>query len=259
MIRDAQLAHTVHYALEWAALSAGALCYRRSQRRRGIVHLSRGPSFALLLGCLLGAALGNKAVYWIENPHLWAAAAGSPALWLQGQSIVGGLLGGWLGVEAAKRCIGWQGPRTGDDFVPPILLGLVIGRLGCFLAGLHDGTYGLPTTLPWGIDLGDGVPRHPAPLYELLAAALALATFPRWRRPFAATPGLAFRVFMSCYLLWRVAIDSLKPVPYPYALGASGIQWMAALATAVIALEWLYDRRRRPTATVSKTVQGRTA
>lgn len=241
MIHDATLAHGVHYLLEWAALATGAWHYRWLQRQRGLKSLSKGPSFALLLGCLLGAAIGNKAVYWVENPHLWAAAAGSPALWLQGQSIVGGLLGGWLGVEAAKRCVRWQGPRTGDDFVPAILLGLVIGRLGCFLAGLHDGTYGLPTSLPWGIDLGDGIPRHPAPLYELLAAAAAWATWPRWRQRFAATPGLAFRVFMLGYLLWRVGIDHLKPVPYRYAWGASGIQWVAGIAAAAIAAGLLYD------------------
>ena len=39
--------------------------------------------------------------------------------------------------------------------------------LSQLLAGLHDDTYGLPTALPWGIDLGDGVPRHPAPLNDI--------------------------------------------------------------------------------------------
>ena len=30
-----------------------------------------------------------------------------------------------------------------------------VGRIGCFLSGLPDGTYGLPSSLPWAIDLGD--------------------------------------------------------------------------------------------------------
>ena len=49
----------------------------------------------------------------------------------------------------------------------PIAVGLAIGRVGCFLAGLHDDTYGLPTALPWGVDFGDGTPRHPTQLYEI--------------------------------------------------------------------------------------------
>lgn len=244
MIQDPSLAHTVHYLFEWAALAIGAAVYRHVKRSQGVLSLTEGPTFALVLGCLLGAALGNKAVYWVENPHLWAAAAGTPALWLQGQSIVGGLLGGWLGVEGGKWLSRWRGPRTGDDFVPAILVGILVGRTGCFLAGLHDGTYGLPTTLPWGLDLGDGIPRHPAPLYEWLAALLALLTWPRWRQALAHTPGLAFRVFMLGYLLWRVAVDSIKPVPYAYAMGWSGIQWLCVLAAALIAIGIWMDYKK---------------
>ena len=138
MIRDAHWAHAVHYGLEWLALAVGAWQYRRIKRAQGQGPLTQGPHFALTMGCLLGAALGNKALYWVENPHLWAQAWATPAMWLQGQSLVGGLLGAWLGVELAKWWVNWPGPRTGDDFVAPILLGIVIGRVGCFLAGLHD-------------------------------------------------------------------------------------------------------------------------
>ena len=235
MIHDPTLAHQVHYIFEWAALAGGTAVYRLRKRQQGQKSLTQGRSFVLLLGCLFGAAVGNKAVFWLEYPQLWSAAVHSPALWLQGQSIVGGLLGGWIGVELAKWFSGWRGPRTGDDFVPAILTGIIIGRIGCFLAGLNDGTYGVPTKLPWGIDFGDGIPRHPTQLYEWLLAVLALATWPRWRQRFAGTPGLSFRVFMLGYLLWRLLIDGLKPVPYAYPLGLSGIQYLCALAMLLIA------------------------
>lgn len=244
MIRDPDLALAVHYVLEWAALVTGAWVYRRRKASQGVDSVLRGPTFALVLGCLFGAAIGNKAIFWVENPHLWAQAANTPAMWLQGQSIVGGLLGGWIGVELAKWYSRWQGPRTGDDFVPAILSGILVGRIGCFLAGLNDGTYGLPTALPWGMDLGDGIPRHPAPLYEWLVALLALLTWPRWGRALAHTPGLAFRCFMLGYLLWRLGVDALKPVPYGYPGGMSGIQWVCAMGAGAVALRvWLeYSR-----------------
>ena len=173
----------------------------------------------------------------LQFPEYWALAHSNPKqFWLvvvSGQSVVGGLLGGWLGVEIGKK-IGGITSRTGDDFVAPILLGLVIGRTGCFVAGLYDGTYGVHTTLPWGVDFGDGS-RHPTQLYEWLAALIALITLPKWRQYFAHEQGLSFRVLMFGYLLWRLIIDSIKPVPAGWWLGMSGIQWVCLFALLVMA------------------------
>lgn len=119
----------------------------------------------------------------------------------------------------------------------PILLGLVIGRTGCFVAGLNDGTYGVFTDLPWGVDFGDG-PRHPTQLYEWLAALLALVLFPKWRLFFAHEAGLAFRVLMCGYLLWRLWIDGLKPVPAGWWLNLSGIQWVCMAGLVIMTLTY---------------------
>jgi phosphatidylglycerol---prolipoprotein diacylglyceryl transferase len=53
---------------------------------------------------------------------------------------------------------------TGDVFAIPLTVGIAVGRVGCFLTGLADNTHGLPANLPWAIDYGDGIPRHPAQL-----------------------------------------------------------------------------------------------
>jgi phosphatidylglycerol:prolipoprotein diacylglycerol transferase len=243
IFHDPDFAHLVHYLLEWLALTTGVWIYRTRQVNKGITSVTNGPAFSLIIGCLLGASIGNKAVFWLENPHLWTQTKNVLDLLIQGQSIVGGLLGGWIGVELAKEITHWTGPRTGDDFVPAILGGILVGRIGCFVAGLHDGTYGLPTDLPWGIDLGDGQPRHPAPLYEWLTALLTLISWPIWSRKLAATPGLAFRCFILGYMLWRLWIDGLKPVPYPYWLGLSGIQWICLISAITIAIHLWKDRK----------------
>jgi prolipoprotein diacylglyceryltransferase len=102
--------------------------------------------------------------------------------------------------------------------------------VGCFLAGLHDGTFGLPTSLPWGLDFGDGVFRHPTQLYDMLVVMmLGLLLFLN-RKLLTNVPGLSFKLYLSGYLLWRLLIDGLKPVPYAYWLELSGIQWSCALA-----------------------------
>lgn len=222
-------ARLVHLLFEWGAMAAGFQLYRRERVRAGQSGVLQPGSFAVVLGCILGAAIGNKLVFWLEFPHLWAAQADKLDAWMSGQSIVGGLLGGLIGVELAKKFTG-QRASTGDRFIVPLMAGTVIGRIGCFLAGLHDGTYGNPSSLPWAVDFGDGVARHPTQLYDIVFV-LALGTVvralaSRWRDK----PGLAFKYYLSGYLAWRLAVDAIKPLPYNYGGGLSGIQLVCLLA-----------------------------
>jgi len=243
MITDSRTAQALHYLFEWAALVTGLLVYRSVRRKKRESWLTTPGAFPAIVGALLGAAVGNKLAFWIDSPQLLSSQAAGWGMLLAGQSIVGGLLGGWLGVETGKR---WAGVRvrTGDDYVLPILSGIVMGRIGCFLAGLNDGTYGLPTDLPWGVDFGDGMPRHPTQLYEIFVASVAMGTWPWWKAAFAHTPGLAFRVMMLAYLLWRVGVDLLKPVSYAYAWGLSGIQWICIFGSVMIGIGLVRDFRR---------------
>ena len=228
--------HLLHALFEAAALSGGAFYYRWLQQRAGVSlgDLLNGGRFAVLLGCIFGAAIGNKLVFWIEMPHLLPLYWNRPEVWFAGQSMVGGLLGGLFGVELAKKLSGVR-HSTGDAFVFPILLGLMIGRVGCFVAGLEDGTFGVPTSLPWGVDFGDGIPRHPTQLYEILFAATLWAGLHYLRSSRVLQPGLLFRMMLSSYLLWRLLVDGLKPVPFDYGFGMpyfqiSGIQVVCAIA-----------------------------
>lgn len=64
----------------------------------------------------------------------------------------------------------------------PLSVAYAVGRIGCLISG--DGTYGRPTTLPWGMTFPNGVvatdvPVDPTPLYEALSA-LAIAGFLWW-------------------------------------------------------------------------------
>lgn len=228
--------HLVHALFEAAAISCGAFYYRRLLKRDGVSAsaLLEGGRYAVLLGCIFGAAIGNKLVFWIELPHLLPLYWDKPEVWFAGQSMVGGLLGGLLGVEVAKI---WSGVRhsTGDAFVFPILLGLMIGRVGCFVAGLDDGTFGLPTTLPWGMDFGDGVMRHPTQLYEIAFAGALWSALRYLQASGIYRPGLLFKLMLCSYLLWRLLADALKPVPFDYGFGWSGIQLVCAIALTIYA------------------------
>lgn len=247
MISDTHWAVAVHAVLEFAGIGVGATLYRRARRREGMGSVMAGGSFGILVGLLLGAGLGNKLVFLIERPDV--VRGWFEGRWVMpGQSIVGGLLGGLLGVEAAKRLIG-QRQSTGDLMVWPITVGLVIGRIGCFLAGLHDDTYGTVTGLPWGVDFGDGLHRHPTQLYEIVFVLAWSVLLLRLREQWAPVPGLLFKLFLSGYLAWRFAVDGIKPVLIPYPLGWSGIQWtafLALLAYAPLTVRALMKTRQPP-------------
>ena len=167
IVLSAAAAHGTHLFFEWLAIATGVHIYRRQRDRSKQPGMLQAGQYGVLIGCILGAALGNKLVFWLEYPQLWASSWQHLDTWASGQSIVGGLLGGLIGVELTKK---WQGitRSTGDNFVVPLMVGTVVGRIGCFLAGLNDGTYGNPTSLAWGVDFGDGIARHPTQLYDIL-------------------------------------------------------------------------------------------
>jgi phosphatidylglycerol---prolipoprotein diacylglyceryl transferase len=204
----------IHVGLESLAFVVGGLSYWHGGNAR-----AQGPDrwtrLGVLAGAALGAAIGSRALYVLQY---WHGLAPMPwSVWLGGKTIVGGLLGALIGVELAKRALGWS-VSTGDAFVGPLLLAMVIGRLGCQLSDLSDLTYGNVTTLPWGWNYGDGLSRHPTGLYEILGLA-AVAWVVR-RRAFSTRAGDRFRAFMVAYLALRFGLDFLKP---PFAPAAAGV------------------------------------
>jgi prolipoprotein diacylglyceryltransferase len=88
-----------------------------------------------------------------------------------GKSILGAIVGGVIFIEIFKKVIKIEG-STGAYFVPSLTLGIAIGRIGCFMAGLEDYTYGIRSTFILGYDFGDGTLRHPVQLYESATMAL---------------------------------------------------------------------------------------
>lgn len=146
-----------------AALGMTMFVYRWRLGEAGQKIESAGPLYAAAL--LAGAATGG---FGAGTLNLWLS--GAPGI---GRSIVGALAGAILAVEVFKRLRGISG-STGLIFVPAFATSVMVGRWGCYLAGLSDETHGTPTTLPWGHDFGDGVARHPVQLYESLTMAVFL-------------------------------------------------------------------------------------
>jgi phosphatidylglycerol:prolipoprotein diacylglycerol transferase len=206
-----------HLFFEMLAYAVAAALFLWLRRSRGD-SLSGNDRLSLVASVFVGALLGARLLAWIDNP---AARAYGMVGFLDGKTLVGGLVGGWIATELAKRRMGVRQP-TGDLYVYPLIAGIAIGRIGCFLSGLPDGTYGTPTSLPWGVDFGDGIARHPTALYEsLFVIVVGIGLLGVWRH---GTVGDTFKWFTASYLAFRLLVDTIKPGT-ALVLGLTGIQW----------------------------------
>jgi prolipoprotein diacylglyceryltransferase len=216
-----------HWLFESAAYFVGFRLYVGLRKRSGDV-VSMEQRWWVVAAAVAGAALGSKALNWLVDPALFRRNWDNPYFLMSGKTLVGGLIGGLFAVEWAKRLIGVR-RRTGDLFAIPLCVGIAVGRVGCFLAGLEDDTYGVATSLPWGVDFGDGVARHPTQLYEALW--LGLVSLWIWRlSEIPRREGDLFKAFMVAYFAFRLGVDFIKPgIPLgPWFLQLTAIQWACA-------------------------------
>ena len=217
-----------HPVFESLAYSLGFLLYRILRRRSGDVIPGR-DRWVVIAAAILGALFGSRLLFWLIDPiQTWDLRYDLQHV-LGGKTIVGALLGGLMAVEWTKSVRGIR-VATGDLFAFPLLVGMAIGRVGCFLTGVHDNPHGLETTMPWGVDFGDGVVRHPAQLYDIVFL-LTLGAFLLVRRRHLDRAGDLFKAFLIAYLGYRFAVGFLKPrILWG---GLSSIQWASLVAVLV--------------------------
>lgn len=158
--------------------------------------------------------------------------------WLgDGKTITTGLVGAYIAVELVKLIVGLR-VKTGDDFAVPMALALAVGRWGCFFNGC---CYGTPTALPWAIDFGDGVRRHPTQIYEsLFHAVMAGVLIAVVQRGWLRHQRLKF--YLIAYFAYRFLTELIRPEPAEW-LGLTFYQWVAILASAGLAVQWWWDSR----------------
>ena len=219
----------IHLIFEYLAFFI-AFRYYLWLRRSTDDPISSGNRLSIILGAIVGALLGSRLVGYLENPMITIHVDTLMRL-LNTKSIMGGLLGGLLGVEASKKII-HEKQSSGDLFTYPIILGIMIGRVGCFLSGIKEFTYGKETSSLTGMNLGDGLYRHPTSLYEIIFLAFLMLFLKKISFYTQKEKGLLFKIFMLTYFGFRFFIEFLKPNVF-YVLGLSSIQWLCVLC-------WVY-------------------
>ena len=194
-------------------------------------------AWALSLIAMVGATAGAFVFEVPADLYGWTVGlAGEPmaAEAIGGRTVLGGLLGGWLAVEAGKRGLGIGRP-TGDGFALPLAIGLACGRMGCFFRGCCAGKRAVGGEWWSGLAMlgHDGVPRFPAQLAEVafhLSAGVVLFVLARR----GALRHRRFAAYVALYAVFRAAIEELRGNP-AVLLGLTYYQILAAPLFALAA------------------------
>src|SRR4051794_6506101 len=169
---------------------AAVVVFVHEARRRG--HTD-DRLLVVVTGALVGGALFMRLGTWLQHLDLRDNATLAEQWAYGNRSILGGLVGAWLGVHVAKRLCGYP-LRTGDLFAPAVALGMAVGRIGCFL------TEPLPSTGGYNASF----------LYESAfhLGAFAVIWFGLRHRSFP--PGETFVWYVAAYGVFRFLVEFVR-------------------------------------------------
>lgn len=214
--------------------------YRKVIRKEELPDPFRDKSQKIeyYLYVIAGAMLGGIIISTFDGAMI---PGRNPIEWIiLSKSIAGALFGGVITAELFKWLNNIKTP-TGILFLPGIVLGVFIGRFGAIATGVRDFTYGLPTLLPWGMDFGDGLMRHPTMIYEMVLLAIFFTIFCFWlyskKRIWWIRNG--FYVFIVTYFIYRFLIGFIQPYSH-FWLGLSTYQ---VIAIPMVVYGWWMIRK----------------
>lgn len=228
----------------------GALIYYNEAKK---AKQANEFTFLIAIGAFAGSTLGAKVLELIINADRIRSANDFILFLFSGRTVIGGLIGGTLGVWLTKKVMRLKAKR-GNLFAPAIAAGIAIGRIGCFLNGC---CYGKPSTLPWAVDFGDGITRHPTQLYEsvfMLFMFFALKFgFDREK----TQPGYIFKILMIAYFLFRFLIEFIRTERIAWI----GLTWFQIISFFVLIYLFVSEKGLilKQTVTYGRTIIRRSA
>lgn len=165
-------------------------------------------------------------------------------------ALIGGAIGAWLGCK-------WTGIRFwtfADALAPGLLLAQAIGRFGNWF---NQELFGLPTDLPWGLEIDADNPAfppglapetlfHPTFLYEVIWNTLGVLVLLWAGRRLKLQWGRLFALYLIWYSAGRIVWESIRIDPSEIFLGLRTNVW-AAIAGVVVGIVILIVQKRRHT------------
>ena len=168
-----------------------------------------------IVGARVYHVLTHQSDYFGPGRNPWSVLY----IWEGGIAIFGAIAGGALAAWVACRVKGVRFAALADTLAPALALGQVIGRLGNWF---NQELYGLPTTLPWGLEIE---PRyrlpgfeqyetfHPMFLYEMVWNAVVVVVLLWADRRFRLGRGKVFALYLALYGFGRIFTEGMRVDP----------------------------------------------
>jgi prolipoprotein diacylglyceryl transferase len=186
-------------------------------------------------------------------------------IWEGGLAIYGALSLGLVGAYIGARQSGIKLFSFLDAVAPGVLLAQGIGRWGNYF---NKELFGLPTDLPWGLEipssnpaypsgLPEGVLFHPTFLYESIWAVLGFTLLIAADKRFNLRFGRMFALYLIFYSVGRMWVEAIRIDPSEVILGMRINNWSALLGIVVGLAIFVIQSRRHPGLEKSVYLPGR--
>ncbi|MFA6598771.1 MAG: prolipoprotein diacylglyceryl transferase [Ignavibacteriaceae bacterium] len=187
-----------------------------------------------LLAIIFGIA-GSKLFSLLENWNDFLADPFGQIFSAGGLTFYGGLILAIIAIAIYLRRHKTPFLYIADAAAPSLALAYGIGRIGCHLAG--DGDYGIPTSLPWGVNYENGIvkpslmfqgseiaksfpngivpnntPLHPTPIYEFIVGVIIFYILWRLRKKEYPT-GILFMIYLIFSGIARFFVEFIRLNP----------------------------------------------
>jgi prolipoprotein diacylglyceryl transferase len=204
-----------------------------------------------IVGARLYHVFTHVGDYFFPGANLWKVFA----IWDGGNALYGSLLGGALGAYIGCRRAGIRFWSFADALAPAILVAQSLGRFGNYFN--HE-LFGLPTALPWGLQIESTNPKfpaglpegtlfHPLFLYEIIWNLVGVSIILILERRFPLRWGRAFAVYLIWYGLGRSWLEAIRIDPTSNNfLGVPANVWASFVAIALGIVLLVMQTRRHP-------------
>ncbi|THG33074.1 prolipoprotein diacylglyceryl transferase [Naasia lichenicola] len=207
-----------------------------------------------IIGARLYHVFTHVSDYFVAGKSPLDTFIGVIAIWEGGNAIFGSLIGGAIGVLIGCRISGLRFWTFADALAPGLLIAQALGRLGNWF---NVELYGIPTDLPWGLEvpssnsafpagLADGTLFHPTFLYELIWNLIGAALLIVLGRRASLQWGKTLALYLIWYGIGRSAIESIRIDTSEVFLGIRTNVWAGFAAILIGVVIFVVQSRRHP-------------